>query len=153
MQSDSQKFYDSSWGLHLVWAAVLQIVGCVVLLFILLGPAMLAGLAVMVLLIPVNMQLVKIQHQRRKVAAKKTDARVTTINEVLLAIRAVKFQAWERLFSDRISSNRQEELVFIRKLGINKAFISTIANVRPQEKLHLLVIYLPILRASCELLF
>jgi ABC-type Zn2+ transport system substrate-binding protein/surface adhesin len=37
--------------------------------------------------------------------------RVTTINEVLLAIRAVKFHAWEVLFADRISSNRQEELV------------------------------------------
>jgi hypothetical protein len=36
---------------------------------------------------------------------------VTTINEVLLAIRAVKFHAWEVLFADRISSNRQEELV------------------------------------------
>jgi hypothetical protein len=61
MQMDAQKFYDSSWGLHLVWAAVLQIVGCVVLLFLLLGPAMLAGLFTMVVLIPVNMQLVKVK--------------------------------------------------------------------------------------------
>ena len=131
MQIDAQKFYDSSWGLHLVWAALLQIVGCVVLLFQLLGPSMLAGLFTMIVLIPVNMQLVKVQHQRRKVAAKKTDARVTTINEVLLAIRAVKLYAWEMLFAERISKNRQEELVFIRKLGINKSFISTLANVSP----------------------
>jgi ABC-type multidrug transport system fused ATPase/permease subunit len=73
----------------------------------------------------------QVQHQRRVVAAEKTDARVTTINEVLLAIRAVKLYAWETLFAARISENRQEELVFIRKLGINKAYISTLANVSP----------------------
>ena len=51
--------------------------------------------------------------------------RVTTINEVLLAIRAVKFHAWEVLFADRISSNRQEELVTskpIRKRRISLFF-------------------------------
>ena len=59
-------------------------------------------------------------------ASTKTDARVTTINEMLLAIRAVKLYAWETLFAERIESKRQEELVFIRWLGINKAFISTV---------------------------
>ena len=59
-------------------------------------------------------------------ASTKTDARVTTINEMLLAIRAVKLYAWETLFAERIESKRQEELVFIRWLGVNKAFISTV---------------------------
>ena len=48
MQVDAQKFYDSSWGFHLVWAAVFQVVGCVVLLFVILGPAMLVGLLLII---------------------------------------------------------------------------------------------------------
>lgn len=51
---------------------------------------------------------------------------MTTVNEMLLSIRAVKLYAWETLFSERIESKRQEELVFIRWLGVNKAFISTV---------------------------
>ena len=64
MQMDAQKFYDSSWGLHLAWAAILQIIGCVILLFVYLGPSMLAGLLTMILLIPINGDLVKRQHVR-----------------------------------------------------------------------------------------
>lgn len=64
MQMDAQKFYDSSWGLHMAWAAILQIFGCVVLLFVYLGPAMLAGLLTMILLVPINGDLVKRQHVR-----------------------------------------------------------------------------------------
>ena len=64
-------------------------------------------------------------------ASTKTDARVNTINEVLLAIRAVKLYAWETLFCARIEGRRQEELVFIRWLGVNKALISTVSVARP----------------------
>ena len=74
MQIDAQKFYDGSWGLHMVWAACLQIVGCVLLLFLVLGPSMLAGLFVMVFLVPVNGKLVKLQHQRRWVGIEPRNA-------------------------------------------------------------------------------
>ena len=69
MQMDAQKFYDSSWGIHMAWAAALQIVGCVILLFMYLGPAMLAGLLTMILLVPVNSELVKRQHVRLPIPA------------------------------------------------------------------------------------
>ena len=52
---------------------------------------------------------------------------MTTVNEMLLAIRAVKLYAWETLFSARVESKRQEELKFIRWLGVNKAFVSTVS--------------------------
>ena len=131
MQIDAQKFYDCSWGLHLIWAAVFQVGGCVAILFSLLGPSMLAGLALMALLVPLNGQLVRLQHRQRKVASARTDARVTAINEVLQAIRAVKLYSWERHFESQISELRQRELVYIRRLGINKAVISTLATVTP----------------------
>eukprot|EP01051_Picozoa_sp_SAG22_P004637 SAG22_NODE_254_length_13588_cov_10.695678_5_plen_661_part_00 len=131
MQIDAQKFYDSSWGLHLVWAAVLQAGGCVTVLFTLLGPSMLAGLALMALLVPLNGRLVQWQHRQRKIASARSDARVTAINEVLQAIRTVKLYSWERHFEAQISQLREQELVYIRRLGINKAIISTLATITP----------------------
>jgi ABC-type multidrug transport system fused ATPase/permease subunit len=131
MQIDAQKFYDTSWGLHLVWAAVLQIGGCVVLLFTVLGPAMLAGLALILVLIPVNGCLVKRQHTRRKQASRTTDDRVSVINEVVQSIRTLKLFAWEEHFAARIGARRLKELRMIRQLGTNKAMISTLATITP----------------------
>lgn len=72
--------------------------------------AFLAGLALSILLIPINRLIAT-----RIVAAstsmmKFKDQRLQLINELLKGIRAVKMMAWEGVFVDRIKASRKGEL-------------------------------------------
>ena len=59
MAVDAQKFVEISSQLNLVWSAPLQMVVALFFLWRTLGPSVLAGVVVMVLLIPVNAFIAK----------------------------------------------------------------------------------------------
>lgn len=54
MSVDAQKLMDVTNFIHLLWSNVLQIVLSIYFLWAELGPSVLAGVGVMVLLIPLN---------------------------------------------------------------------------------------------------
>lgn len=54
MSADAQRFMDLANFIHQLWSAPLQIALSVVFLWWELGPSVLAGIGVMVLLIPIN---------------------------------------------------------------------------------------------------
>lgn len=54
MSADAQRFNDVTNFIHLLWSCPLQIMLSIVFLWLELGPSVLAGLAVMVLMVPVN---------------------------------------------------------------------------------------------------
>uniref|UniRef100_A0A3P9Q7M5 ABC-type glutathione-S-conjugate transporter n=1 Tax=Poecilia reticulata TaxID=8081 RepID=A0A3P9Q7M5_POERE len=58
MSADAQRFNDVTNFIHLLWSCPLQIIVSIVFLWLELGPSTLAGLAVMVLMVPVNGLLV-----------------------------------------------------------------------------------------------
>lgn len=58
MSADAQRFMDMANFVHQLWSSPLQIMVSIVFLWAELGPSVLAGLAVMVLLIPINALLV-----------------------------------------------------------------------------------------------
>ncbi len=54
MSVDAQKIHDSFYEIHEVWAAPLQIAIAMALLWNVLGPSSLAGLALLLILAPIN---------------------------------------------------------------------------------------------------
>lgn len=54
MSADAQRFMDMANFIHQLWSSPLQIILSIVFLWGELGPSVLAGIAVMVLLIPIN---------------------------------------------------------------------------------------------------
>lgn len=58
MSADAQRFMDLANFIHQLWSSPLQIVLSIVFLWLELGPSVLAGIATMVLLIPINALLV-----------------------------------------------------------------------------------------------
>ena len=58
MSADAQRFMDMASFIHQLWSSPLQIILSIVFLWGELGPSVLAGIAVMVLLIPINALLV-----------------------------------------------------------------------------------------------
>jgi ATP-binding cassette, subfamily C (CFTR/MRP), member 1 len=119
MSVDASKIADFIPYLHsLLWSLPLQILIAIVLLFMNVGWAALAGIAVMVLLIPLSAKLNSVQQGYQKAVMKLKDERISTMNELLLGIRVVKFYAWEEPIAVKVSRlrNLEKELMFKRNL-------------------------------------
>ena len=63
MSVDAQRLQDVAGYLWMIWSSPLQIVIAVYMLWDIVGPSVLAGLAVMILLIPINGVLATIQRK------------------------------------------------------------------------------------------
>nr|XP_032800562.1 canalicular multispecific organic anion transporter 1-like [Petromyzon marinus] len=110
MSADAQRFMDVAPFLHLVWSAPLQIALSLAFLWAELGPASLAGLAVMVLVVPVNALLATRSHLLQMQNMKVKDERIKLMNEILNGIKILKYFAWELSFEEMVTHIRGREL-------------------------------------------
>ncbi|XP_078738358.1 ATP-binding cassette sub-family C member 2-like [Lampetra fluviatilis] len=116
MSADAQRFMDVAPFLHLVWSAPLQIALSLAFLWAELGPASLAGLAVMVLVVPVNALLATRSRLLQMQNMKVKDERIKLMNEILNGIKILKYFAWEPSFEEMVTEIRD------RELGVMKSF-------------------------------
>lgn len=130
MQLDSQRIGDFIQMSHVIWAAPIQIIVSVGLLLNYIGPAALIGLLATIVTIPLQGLLISKQVKIRKATFSIMDKRVKLMNEILQGIKAVKFYAWEKPFSDLVQKRRSEE---VRKLyqsvWIKSSFISILMAI------------------------
>jgi ABC-type multidrug transport system fused ATPase/permease subunit len=102
-----------------------QVVTAVFLLYQILGWSSVAGIGVMILLLPINYvissQFSKIQQR----IMSTTDKRIHTTNEVLQNIRIIKFFAWEQRFAQVVNESRTAELKQLRERYILWAVAAT----------------------------
>ncbi|CAI5775246.1 canalicular multispecific organic anion transporter 1 [Podarcis lilfordi] len=110
MSADAQRFMDFTNMMHQLWSAPLQIVLSIVFLWLELGPSVLAGIAVMVLLIPINAVLVTKARAIQVKNMKHKDERMKIMNEILSGIKILKLFAWEPSFEKRVGGIRAQEL-------------------------------------------
>lgn len=111
MSIDSFKVADICAYLHFLWAATpVQLVMAISLLYKVLGYSSLAGIGLMVLVLPVNMYIAKSFTRAQKAILAATDARIHATNEVLQNIRIIKYFAWEQRFEQDVNEKRETEL-------------------------------------------
>eukprot|EP01087_Luapelamoeba_hula_P012571 TRINITY_DN3508_c0_g1_i1.p1 TRINITY_DN3508_c0_g1~~TRINITY_DN3508_c0_g1_i1.p1 ORF type:complete len:1538 (+),score=302.45 TRINITY_DN3508_c0_g1_i1:61-4674(+) len=115
MALDAQRFMDLMPYLHMIWSSFLQITICLVLLWRVVGVATLAGLVVMVVFVPINLWLARVQTALQKGMMGKKDERNKIVNEVLQGIRVIKFFAWEINFVEKVTGIRNAELEVLKK--------------------------------------
>uniref|UniRef100_A0A8C1N9Q3 ATP-binding cassette, sub-family C (CFTR/MRP), member 3 n=1 Tax=Cyprinus carpio TaxID=7962 RepID=A0A8C1N9Q3_CYPCA len=124
MSVDAQRFMDLTTFLNMLWSAPLQIVLALFFLWQNLGASVLAGVAVMVLLIPFNAFIA--MKTRTYQQMKYKDERIKQMNEILNGIKVLKLYAWETSFQEKILQIRQKELNVLRKTAYLSA-LSTMA--------------------------
>ncbi|XP_071386567.1 ATP-binding cassette sub-family C member 2 [Centroberyx affinis] len=117
MSADAQRFNDVTNFIHLLWSCPLQIVLCIVFLWLELGPSVLAGLAVMVLMVPINGLLATKARKIQVENMKFKDKRLKIMNEILNGIKILKLYAWEPSFQAQVEGIREEELIVMRKFA------------------------------------
>ena len=117
---DSQTFVDFILYSSYIWSGPIQILICIYFLWQYLGVASLAGLAMMILSIPLNAYL---SERGRKLSVKKLqfqDSRIKMISELLNGIRVVKFYGWEISFQKIIEKIRNNEVLYLIKYAFIK---------------------------------
>lgn len=88
--------------------------GCIALLFLILGAAVLPGIGVMAASVLINFQTGKRLMQIRRKQLVSTDRRVRLVSEALSGIRVVKYNVMEAWLSKTITQVRDEELRLLR---------------------------------------
>jgi ABC-type bacteriocin/lantibiotic exporter with double-glycine peptidase domain len=81
------------------------------------------GLAVMVLMIPMNSFVASKMKKYQKAQMLNKDKRVKLMDEVLNGIKVLKLYAWERSFSYKLHRIREEEIRALKKVkSINQNY-------------------------------
>ncbi|XP_062546109.1 multidrug resistance-associated protein 1 isoform X12 [Armigeres subalbatus] len=131
MAVDAQRFMDLTTYINMLWSAPLQIALALFFLWEILGPSVLAGLAVMIILIPVNGVIAnKIKTLQIK-QMKNKDERVKLMNEVLSGIKVLKLYAWEPSFEQQILRIRDKEVKVLKSAAYLNAGTSFIWSCAP----------------------
>uniref|UniRef100_A0A3Q2QW04 ATP binding cassette subfamily C member 3 n=1 Tax=Fundulus heteroclitus TaxID=8078 RepID=A0A3Q2QW04_FUNHE len=126
MSVDAQRFMDLTTFLNMLWSAPLQIILALYFLWQNLGPSVLAGVAVMVMLIPFNAFIAMKTRGYQVEQMQHKDARIKLMSEILNGIKVLKLYAWENSFKDKVLAIRQKELTVLRKTAYLGA-LSTMA--------------------------
>ena len=110
MSVDTERIMDIFTSFHDFWSLPVQIAVALYLLHAQVGLALLAGLGVVVLLIPINALLTNRIAKVSRRMMKCKDRRVQLTNEMLHHIRAIKQMALEQRFLSRLRAIRRQEM-------------------------------------------
>lgn len=125
MAVDAQRLQDLTQFGQQLWSAPFQIMLCMISLYQLLGVSMLAGVGVMLAMIPINGVIAKISKSLQKKQMKNKDARTRLMTEILNNMKSIKLYAWGQAFMDKLNEIRNDrELHTLRKIGA----VTAVAN-------------------------
>ncbi|XP_039751037.1 multidrug resistance-associated protein 1 isoform X1 [Pararge aegeria] len=131
MSVDAQRFVELTAYLNMIWSAPLQIALALYFLWGILGPSVLAGLAVMIVLIPVNGLIANRVKTLQIRQMKYKDERVKLMNEVLNGIKVLKMYAWEPSFEEQILKIRNKEMNVLKQTAYLNSATSFIWSCAP----------------------
>ncbi|XP_074899136.1 ATP-binding cassette sub-family C member 10 isoform X2 [Buteo buteo] len=116
MSTDTGRLVNFCLSFHEVWSLPFQFAITLYLLYQQVGVAFLGGLALALLLVPINKVIANRIMMNNKEMLKHKDTRVKLMTEFLCGIRVIKFHAWEKHFSTRINACRAKELQKLRAI-------------------------------------
>ncbi|KAJ3209348.1 hypothetical protein HDU67_006264 [Dinochytrium kinnereticum] len=118
MSVDAGRLGDLATYLHIIWSGPFQISMALYLLYSTLGPSIFAGVAVMIVMIPINAVLATRSRAYNKEQMKNKDTRTKLMDEVLNGIKVIKLYAWEIPFMKQVNGVRERELDTLKKIGM-----------------------------------
>ncbi|RYO99624.1 hypothetical protein DL764_006765 [Monosporascus ibericus] len=123
MAVDAQRLQDLTQFAQQIWSAPFQIIICMVSLYQLVGWSMLAGIGVMIVMIPVNGIIARLMKRLQKQQMKNKDARSRLIAEIINNMKSIKLYAWSTAFMNKLNYVRNDlELKNLRRIGAAQAF-------------------------------
>ncbi|XP_071455080.1 multidrug resistance-associated protein 1-like [Hetaerina americana] len=115
MSVDAQRFTELTSYINMIWSAPLQLILAFYFLWQTLGPSVLAGLTVMIVLIPLNGAIGSCLKSLQIKQMKNKDQRVMLMNEIFSGMKVLKLYAWEPPFVQKILTIRNKEMKTLRQ--------------------------------------
>ncbi|KAM7127618.1 multidrug resistance-associated protein 1-like isoform 4-T4 [Ciconia maguari] len=117
MSADAQQLMELTVNINLLWSAPFQIIMAVIFLWKELGPSVLAGVAVLLLVIPINALVAAKVKRLKKRQMRYSDQRVKLLSEMLHGIKILKLYAWEPAYQRKVMSIREHEVDVLKSSG------------------------------------
>uniref|UniRef100_A0A8C3KNM6 Multidrug resistance-associated protein 1-like n=1 Tax=Calidris pygmaea TaxID=425635 RepID=A0A8C3KNM6_9CHAR len=117
MSADAQQLMELTSNINLLWSAPFQIIMAVVCLWKELGPSVLAGVAVLLLVIPINALIAAKVKKLKKSQMRHSDQRVKLLSEMLHGIKILKLYAWEPAYQRKVMNIREREVDVLKSSG------------------------------------
>ncbi|BGP16287.1 hypothetical protein JCM10213_008267 [Rhodosporidiobolus nylandii] len=131
MGGDSNKVAQQLMQLSSIFGAPFELIIAITFLYQLLGWTCFAGLLVMALAIPLNHLLVKRRVTIHRSMLSARDARMEVLNELIQAVRFIKYSAAEGDWLKRANVARENELGWLLKTRMNNLLINALWNFSP----------------------
>lgn len=131
MSVDTYRIDQASALFHMIWTAPISLVITLVLLLINLSYNALAGFGLLVIGTPFLTNAIRRLMARRKKINKITDQRVSLTQEILHAVRFVKYFGWEKAFLERLGQYRDKEIHSIQILLATRNAINAVSMALP----------------------
>lgn len=110
MSIDAPRVADIVSSIHeSISLATLQVIGCTILLWHIMGLSFIPGFIVLICFLFTNIWFSMSISAAQKEIMVARDERIQATSETLHTIRTIKFFAWERYFSDLVSEKRSAE--------------------------------------------
>ncbi|KAK4962143.1 ATP-binding cassette transporter yor1, partial [Elasticomyces elasticus] len=131
MSTDTQRIDQASGMFHMIWTSPIAILLTLALLLVNLSYSALAGFGLLVLTTPLLGKAIRSLFKRRAAINKITDQRVGLTQEILQAVRFVKYFGWETSFLQRLAEIRGREIGKIQVLLSIRNGIMAVAMSMP----------------------
>ncbi|KZP20527.1 multidrug resistance-associated ABC transporter [Athelia psychrophila] len=122
MSVDANRTAMATTDIHHVYAGPLDIILGTVFLYRLLGWSAFAGYAMIFATLPINSLITKKAIKIQKGTSVARDKRMQVVNELISAIKFIKFFAWEGKWIARVMEARRNEIEWLVKSRINTVF-------------------------------
>ncbi|SGZ40190.1 related to Metal resistance protein YCF1 [Hanseniaspora guilliermondii] len=132
MSVDVQRLQDLfQWG-QIIWSGPTQLFLALFELYQLLGKSMFVGVAIIMVMVPINSTIIRYQKSLQKKQMGYKDSRTKLISEILNAIKSIKLYCWEPFFKAKLDHIRNDkELKNLKTMGIVQAYTSFQFNIVP----------------------
>ncbi|KAF2418923.1 multidrug resistance-associated protein 1 [Tothia fuscella] len=132
MAVDVQRLQDLTQYGQQLWSAPFQILLCMASLYQLVGLSMLAGIGIMIIMIPINGLIARFMKSLQKQQMGNKDSRTRLMTEILNNMKSIKLYAWTSAFINKLNYIRNDlELKTLRKIGATQAFANFTWSTTP----------------------
>lgn len=132
MSTDTQRLQDLTQYGQQIWSAPYQITLCMISLYRLVGLSMFAGVAMMILMVPINGIVAKFMKTLQKRQMKNKDSRTRLIAEIINNMKSIKLYAWGQAFMNKLNYVRNDqELKTLRQIGAAQSFANFTWSTTP----------------------
>uniref|UniRef100_A0A336K3I0 CSON002942 protein n=1 Tax=Culicoides sonorensis TaxID=179676 RepID=A0A336K3I0_CULSO len=123
LSNDVARFEYAVTFLHYLFIGPLEVIVITIILYREIGISILFGVCFMILFVPLQMYLGKLNSKLRLKTAIRTDKRVRLMNEIIQGIQVIKQYTWEYAFAKIVEESRIKEMKAIRYVSYIRAVL------------------------------